>query len=70
MERYVLLSIGETSSILTKRVGEHINDCKGKKDKGVLWRHFKEEHNEEEQPYKLKVVSAVPGDPHLSQLEF
>ena len=64
----MLLSIGETSSILTKRVSKHINDCKGKKDKGVLWRHFKEEHNEAEQPYELKVVSTAPGDPLLCQL--
>ena len=33
-----------------------------------MWRHFKEEHNEEEQPYELKVVSLTPGDPLLCQL--
>ena len=49
-------------------MGEHINDCKGRKDKSVLWRHFKEEHNEAEQPYELKVVSTAPGDPLLRQL--
>ena len=60
--------IGETSRSLAERVGEHINDCKGRKDKSVLWRHFKEEHNEAEQPYELKVVSTAPGDPLLRQL--
>ena len=54
--------IGETSRSLGERVGEHINDCKGRKEKSVLWRHFKEDHNEEEQPYGLKVVSTAPGD--------
>ena len=39
-----------------------------KKGRIVLWRHFKKEHNEEEQPYKLKVVSTAPGDPLLCQL--
>ena len=60
--------IGETSRSLAERVGEHINDWKGRKDKSVLWRHFKEEHNEAGQPYELKVVSTAPGDPLLRQL--
>ena len=54
--------IGETYRNRGERVGKHINDCKGRKDKSVLWRHFKEEHNVEEQPYELKVVSKAPGD--------
>ena len=49
-------------------MGEHINDCNGRKEKSVLWRHFKEDHNEEEQPNGLKVVSMAPGDPLLRQL--
>ena len=60
--------IGETYRNRGERVGKHINDCKGRKDKSVLWRHFKEDHNEEEQPYELKVVSTAPGDPLLRQL--
>ena len=38
------------------------------KEKSVLWRHFKEDHNEEEQPYGPKVVSTAPGDPLFRQL--
>ena len=45
--------IGETSLSLAERVGKHINDCKGRKDKRI---------NE------LKVVSMAPGDPLLHQL--
>ena len=60
--------IGETSRSLDERIGEHIGDLKGKKDKSVIWRHFKEEHEEEEQRYQLKVVTTAPGDPLLRQL--
>ena len=45
--------IGDTIGSLSERLGEHINDCKAGKGKSVLWRLFKEEHNEEEQPYDL-----------------
>ena len=34
----------------------------------MLWRHFKEDQNEEEQPYGPKVVSTAPGDPLFRQL--
>ena len=37
--------IGETSRSLDERIGEHIGDLKGKKDKSVIWRHFKEERS-------------------------
>ena len=33
--------IGETFRSLDGRVGEHINECKGRKEKSVLWRHLK-----------------------------
>ena len=39
--------IGETFRSLAERVGKQINNCKGRKDKSVFWRHFKE------QPHKL-----------------
>ena len=71
MGRYVVIGIlGRPlgSRSLGEWVGEYINDCKGRKEKSVLWRHFKEDHNEEEQPYGLKVVSTAPGDPRLWQL--
>ena len=60
--------IGKTSRSLAERVGEHINDCKERKDKSVLRRHLKEKHNEEEQPYEIKVVSTALSDLLLRQL--
>ena len=42
--------IGETSRSLAERISEHIGDLRERTEKSVLWRHFKEEHGEEEDP--------------------
>ena len=60
--------IGETSRSLAERIGEHIGDLRERKEKSVIWRHFRDEHNEEEHQYGLKVISTAPGDPLLRQL--
>ena len=60
--------IGETSRSLAERIGEHIGDLRERKEKSVMWRHFKDDHSEEEHTYGLKVISSAPGDPLLRQL--
>ena len=51
-QRCKAVYVGETSRNAKKRGSEHMKELKEKRDTSVLWRHCKEQHATEEQPYE------------------
>ena len=67
-QRCKAVYVGETSRNAKKRGGEHLKELKEKRNTSVLWRHCKEEHAAEEQPFVMNVTGMYYNNPMERQI--